>query len=323
MKLKASAPGILSNLQKASFIYTLLGFIVVFVISCILSPSFLTLDNMLTILRQASLLTLLSMGLTAVVLTGNIDLSVAACAALSACISASLMANGTSIFVSVLCGIGVGALTGMLNGFLVGVLHLPSFIASYGTRMLLSGLAIIVMNGGVIYGLPENFQLIANGYVGRIPVLIIIAVVFIFLLTILYQKTTFGRQLYMYGSNPMSAKYSGINTLFILMAAFTLSGVCASIGGIALAARANAADATIANAYVLTTIASVVVGGTSMLGGEGGIIGTFIGAMVLSMITNIMNILLIDANWQNFVIGAAILLMVWIDVSSRNRKLKK
>jgi len=321
MNLKVSTPKI--NTKKVSFIYTLLGCVVVFVISSMLSPAFLTIDNMLTILRQASLLTLLSMGLTAVVLTGNIDLSVAACAALSACVSATLMADGSPIFLSILCGLGVGLLTGLLNGFLVGVLHLPSFIASYGTRMLLSGLAIIVMNGGVIYGLPDNFQLIATGYVGPISVLIIIAIVFLVILNVLYQHTTFGRQLYMYGSSPSTAKYSGINTLFVLMAAFALSGVCASIGGIALAARANAADATIANAYVLTSIAAVVVGGTSMLGGEGGVIGTFIGAIVLSMITNIMNILLIDANWQNFVIGAAILLMVWIDVTSRNRRLKK
>ena len=321
MKLNISAPKF--NFKKVSFIYTLLGCVVVFVISSLLSPAFLTVDNMLTILRQASLLTLLSMGLTAVVLTGNIDLSVAACAALTACVSAGLMAKGTPIWIGIIYGLGVGLMTGLLNGFLVGVLHLPSFIASYGTRMLLSGLAIIVMNGGVIYGLPDNFQLIATGYVGPVSVLIIIALVCLVLLNTLYQHTTFGRQLYMYGSSPSTAKYSGINTLFILMASFVLSGVCASIGGIALAARANAADATIANAYVLTSIAAVVVGGTSMLGGEGGVIGTFIGAIVLSMITNIMNILLIDANWQNFVIGAAILLMVWIDVTSRNRKLKK
>ena len=198
---------------------------------------------------------------------------------------------------------------------------MPSFIATYGTRMMLTGLAIIVMNGGVIYGLNENFQKIATGYIGPVSMILVIAIVCVILIAVLFNKTTFGRQLYMYGSNPNAAKYAGCNTLLILFLSFVLSSACASIGGIVLVARANAADSTIANAYVLTTVAAVVVGGTSMLGGEGGIFGTVIGSVVLCMITNIMNILLIDSNWQNLVIGLAILLMVWIDVSSRKGKM--
>lgn len=322
MKKNIDAKAIISKLTNLSFFYTLVAMLALFVVASFLSPSFRTVDNVLTILRQAGLLVLLSMGLTAVVITGNIDLSVAACAALSGCITASLIANNQPIVLGIVAGLAVGAATGLLNGILVGVLNLPSFIATYGTRMLLTGLAIIVMNGGVIYGLNENFQKIATGYVGPVSMILVITIVFVTLLGILYNKTTFGRELYMYGSNANAAKYSGSNTLLILILAFVLSSVCASIGGIVLVARANAADSTIANAYVLTTVAAVVVGGTSMLGGEGGIFGTVIGAIVLCMITNIMNILLIDSNWQNLVIGMAILLMVWIDVSSRKSKMK-
>lgn len=322
MKASQKVKSVISGITGVSFFYTLLAALALFIVASFLSPSFRTVDNILTILRQAGILILLSMGLTAVVITGNIDLSVASCAALSGCITASLIANGQPIVLGILAGLLVGAVTGLLNGILVGVLNLPSFIATYGTRMMLTGLAIIVMNGGVIYGLDEDFQKIATGYVGPISVILVITAVFVALLAFLFNKTTFGRQLYMYGSNANAAKYSGCNTLLILILAFVLSSVCASIGGIVLVARANAADSTIANAYVLTTVAAVVVGGTSMLGGEGGIFGTVIGAVVLCMITNIMNILLIDSNWQNLVIGLAILLMVWIDVSSRKGKMK-
>lgn len=321
MKRSEQKP-VMKKLTNLSFFYTLIAMLVLFAGSSILSPSFRTVSNILTILRQAGVLVLLSMGLTAVVITGNIDLSVASCAALAGCVTASLIANGHSIVLGILAGLMVGALTGLLNGVLVGILNLPSFIATYGSRMMLSGLAIIVMNGGVIYGLDEGFQKIATGYIGPISIIIVIVVVFVALLAILYNKTTFGRQLYMYGANANAAKYSGCNTTLTLILAFVLSGVCAAIGGIVLVARANAADSTIANAYVLTTVAAVVVGGTSMLGGEGGIFGTVIGAIVLCLITNVMNIMLIDANWQNLVIGMAILLMVWIDVSSRKSKLR-
>ena len=322
MKTPEKLKTMVSKITGVSFFYTLLAALALFAVASVLSPSFRTVDNILTILRQASILVLLSMGLTAVVITGNIDLSVAACAALSGCITASLIANGHSIVLGILAGILVGVLTGLLNGFLVGVMNLPSFIATYGTRMMLTGLAIIVMNGGVIYGLNENFQKIATGYIGPVSMILVIAIVCVILIAVLFNKTTFGRQLYMYGSNPNAAKYAGCNTLLILFLSFVLSSACASIGGIVLVARANAADSTIANAYVLTTVAAVVVGGTSMLGGEGGIFGTVIGSVVLCMITNIMNILLIDSNWQNLVIGLAILLMVWIDVSSSKGKMK-
>lgn len=323
MKKTLSSSPLLSRLREVSFLYTLLGFAVIFIISSFLSPSFLQVGNLLTILRQASLLVILSMGLTAVVITGNIDLSVASCAALTGCICAKMMTTGHSIAGAILVSLLVGVATGLFNGFLVGVLNLPSFIASYGTRMVLSGLAIIVMNGGVIYGLDERFQFLATGYIGPIPFLILLAVVFVIILGLLYYKTTYGRQLYMYGSNHMAAQYSGMNTLFILISSYVLSGLCASIGGVILAARANAADSTMASPYVLQTVAAVVVGGTSLLGGEGGLIGTVIGSLVLVMITNIMNILMIDANWQNLVIGISILLMVWIDVTTRNRRMKK
>lgn len=323
MKKNLSSSGVLSRVRELSFLYTLLGFLVIFVISSFLSPSFLKVSNILTILRQAGLLVILSMGLTAVVITGNIDLSVAHCAALTGCICAKMMTSGYSIPVSILASLLVGVVTGLFNGVLVGVLNLPSFIASYGTRMVLSGLAIIVMNGGVIYGLDEKFQYLANGYVGPVPFLVILAAVMVAILAFVYYKTTYGRQLYMYGSNHMAAKYSGMNTLFILISAYVLSGLCASIGGVILAARANAADSTMASPYVLQTVAAVVVGGTSLLGGEGGVIGTVIGSLVLVMITNIMNILMIDSNWQNLVIGISILLMVWIDVSTRKSRMKK
>lgn len=321
---KTGINALISRLLETRWLYSFLGLLVIFIGSSILSSSFLTASNLITILRQASILLMLSLGLTAVVLTGNIDLSVNSCAALTGCICAKMLVDGMPVAGAIGLSVLVGVVSGLVNGLLVGTLRLPSFIATYGTNMVLSGLATVVMNGGVIYDLPKGFNNLGVGFIGAIPIPIIIAAFFCILLAVLLQRTTLGRKIYMYGHNLVASKYSGTNNLLILLIAYIICGLTGSLGGVLMCARLNAADAGMADTYGLQIVAAVVVGGTSLLGGEGSVFGTIIGAIVLASITNIMNIMKVDSAWQNLVIGVVILLMVWIDVvTSKKRKGKK
>ena len=323
MKKRFGEASALNRILDIHWLYSFLGLVVIFVISSFLSKSFFTPGNLMTILRQASILLMLSLGLTAVVLTGNIDLSVNSCAALTGCICAKMLVQQMPVGLAILISMLVGVASGVFNGFLVGVLRLPSFIATYGTNMVLSGLATIVMNGGVIYDLPAGFCQLGVGYLGPIPIPIIIVAAAAIVLVLVLQKTTLGRKIYMYGHNLTASKFSGTSNLRILMISFILCGLTGAFGGILMCARLNAADAGMADTYGLQIVAAVVVGGTSLLGGEGSIFGTIIGAIVLTSITNIMNLLMIDSAWQNLVVGAVILLMVWIDVFTRSKRTKK
>ncbi|MCB6202003.1 ABC transporter permease [Extibacter muris] len=308
---------------ESKYFYVVLSLLFMVVISSMLSQSFLTPGNLITILRQASILLMLSLGLTAVVITGNIDLSVGSLAALTGCVCAKMLVGGIPIAAAILASLAIGLIIGVLNGLLVGVLKLPSFVATYGMNMVASGLAMIVMNGGVIYGLPDKFTTIGIGYVGSIPIPIILSGVMAVVVYVLLQKTTFGRNIYMIGFNTQAANYSAVNCLGTLLAAYAFCGVTGSLGGIMLTARLNAADAGMSETYGIQIVAAVVMGGTSLLGGEGGVIGTVIGAIILTIIVNIMNIIGVNSNWQNFAVGIVIILMVWIDIYTRNRRARK
>lgn len=311
------------KILESKYVYVVLSLLFMIIISSLLSPSFLTVSNLITILRQASILLMLSLGLTAVVITGNIDLSVGSCAALTGCICAKMLVAGVAVPAAMLISISIGLAIGIVNGCLVGVIKLPSFVATYGMNMVASGLAMIVMNGGVIYGLPAKFTTIGIGYIGRIPIPIIISGLMLLIVYILLQKTTFGRNVYMIGFNMQAANYSAINCLGTLQAAYAFCGVTGALGGIMMTARLNAADAGMSETYGLQIVAAVVMGGTSLLGGEGGVIGTVIGAIILTIIVNIMNIVGVNSNWQNFAVGIVIILMVWIDIYTRSRRAKK
>jgi len=306
------------EIKRSKSFYSLIGLIGLVIISSIIAPNFRTLNNMITILRQASVLLILSSGLTAVLLTGSMDLSVGATAGFIGCICAKLIKSGIPIPVAFIIGIVIGALVGFVNGTLAGIL--PSFIATYATNWVMSGLAIIVMNGAVIYDLPKNFTKLGVGYVGPIPVLVIIAAVLVVILYILLQKTTYGRQVYAYGSNAEAARYSGMPIKRIMKSTFMICSVCAGIAGMIITARLNAADAAMGEAYGLQTVAAVVIGGTSMLGGEGGVGGTVIGAMILTIIVNVMNLKGVSSFAQPMVVGIVIIAMVLFDINSKRKK---
>ena len=217
-----------------------------------------------------------------------------------------------------LVGILIGMVVGCINGLLAGIL--PSFIATYGTNWVMSGLAVIVMQGADIYYLPKGFTQFGVGYTGPIPNLIIIATIIVIIIYVLLQRTTYGRQVYSYGSNPVAAKYAAIPVKKIMVSAFMMCSMCAGVAGMLITARLNAADAAMGDSYGLQTVAAVVIGGTSMLGGEGGVLGTVIGSLILTIIVNVMNLKGISSFAQGLVVGIVIIAMVLFDTYTKRRQ---
>ncbi len=318
---KSSMSNFWESLKGLKSFYSFIGLAGIFAASALLSSEFLLADNLLTILRQASVLLILSTGLTSVVLIGGMDLSVGATAAFVGCTCAQFLKLGLPVGTVFFVGALLGAVVGVLNSVLIHYVRLPSFIATYGINWIMKGLSIIIMNGAIVFGLPEGFTWFGTGYFGYLPVIVIFALVLVVLVYVFLQKTTFGRDLYALGSNAEAALYSGMNVRNVTFAAFVLCGVTAGIGGLLMTARMNAAEAAMGDAYGLQTVAAVVIGGTSMLGGEGGMVGTVIGALILTIIVNIMNLLGISSFAQSMVVGVVIISMVLFDSYSRNRSM--
>jgi ribose transport system permease protein len=301
-------------------LFSLFGLLAIVLVSSLISDRFLRVSNIITILRQSSILLILSLGLTGVVLTGGIDLSISAIAAFVGCTVAQLLKSSMPISLVVLIGLTVGAVIGIFNGLLVGKLKMPPFVATYGMMMVVNGFSLIMMQGAIIYGLPESFTWFGVGYISFIPIPVILAFLVSVFFIILFRQTTFGTELYIIGSNETAAKYSSIPVDRRLITIYGISGLTAGFAGLILTARLDAAEVAMSEAFGLQTVAAVVIGGTSLLGGEGGAFGTVIGALVLTIVVNIMNIVGISSFVQPIVIGFVIITTVFIDVTIKKRK---
>lgn len=280
----------------------------------LVSPAFLTKTNGLNVLRQASLAAILALGETIVILTAGIDLSIGAVLTTSGIVAASVLKiEGLPIWVGVLAGVGFGALVGFMNGVMVAIVRLPPFIATYGTMWIASGLSVVFLRGYIIYDFDERFRFIGKGYFFGIPMpIIIMAGVFLMLYFVMH-KTTFGRSIYALGANKEAARLSGIQIEKTLIIAYTLSGLCAGMAGLLFVARLNAAEAGLGESLLLPVIAGIVLGGTSLYGGEGGVAGTLIGTLIMTIVVNGMNLLGISSMWQATVQGAIIVIAVLLD----------
>jgi ribose transport system permease protein len=284
------------------------------------SDVFLTQSNLLNVFRQASLLFLMASGLTLVVLTGGIDLSIGANVALSACLAGTLIkATGSPVEGAVLA-LGCGTLIGVVNGVLVAMLRMPSFIATYGMMWLINGLTYYYMAGNTIYGFPQGFRQLGSGYLFAIPVPVYLMLLFLGLAALFTSRTIYGQQVYAIGSNPVSARFSGIPVKRRLVLVYALSGLMAGLASLVFLARLNSAEGDIGAPLTLPAIAAVLIGGTSLFGGVGTPSGTLIGALLLTLVLNGLNLLNIDANWQPFVTGAIIIVAVLVDSVSRQRQ---
>jgi len=305
--------------ELAFVVFTRTAFLAALVVLlAIASPHFLTTSNMVIVLRQAALLFLMSAGLTLVVLTGGIDLSVGAVLCLAACLGAGFIAQGM-VLTGVLCALAAGLACGLVNGALVAYVGIPAFIATYGMLWIAHGLGYVFMKGEVIHGFPAAFRILGAGFFGFVPIPIWIAGILLLALHIVLHLTRFGRALYAIGGNAVAARLTGMPVKRHLVTAYALSGVLAAFAGLVVIARVNAADSGTGEELLLTAIAAVCLGGTSLFGGSGGIAGTAIGALILALVVNGMNMLSIATFWQAFAMGVIVILAVLADVSFKRR----
>jgi ribose transport system permease protein len=291
-------------------------FALVFLVTllALVSPAFFTKTNGLNVLRQASLAAILAFGETIVILTAGIDLSIGAVLTTSGIVAGTVLKiEGLPIWVGMLAGLGFGAAVGVINGLMVAVVRLPPFIATYGTMWIATGLSVVFLQGYIIYDFDERFRFIGKGYVFGIPMPIIIMAVLYVIGYFLMHRTTFGRSIYALGANREAARLSGIKIERTLILAYAISGFCAGLAGLLFVARLNAAEAGLGESLLLPVIAGIVLGGTSLTGGEGTILGTLIGTLIMTIVVNGMNLLGISSMWQATVQGAIIIIAVLLD----------
>jgi ribose transport system permease protein len=300
-------------------VFTRTAFLVLLVgVLALASPHFLTPANTLIVLRQAALLFLMAAGLTLVVLTAGIDLSIGAVLGLAACVGAALIAKG-AVLSGIVAALAVGLACGVVNGALVAYIGIPSFIATYGMLWVAHGLAYVFMKGEVIHGFPAGFRFLGAGFLGGIPMPVLVAGALIIVLHIVLHLTRFGRALYAIGGNALAARLTGMPTRRYLVTVYGFSGLLAAFAGLVVIARVNAADSGTGEELLLTAIAAVCLGGTSLFGGIGGIVGTAVGSLILALVVNGMNMLNVATFWQSFVTGAIVILAVLADVSFKRR----
>jgi ribose transport system permease protein len=299
--------------------YRLLGVILLGFALALSTDAFLTVTNLLNVLRQASLVFLVASGLTLVIVTAGLDLSIGANLGLSACLAAAAIQATGSITLGAGVGVLSGVVIGILNGLMITLLRLPPFIATYGMLWMVYGINYWYMAGSTIYGFPEGFRTLGSGYLLGVPVPVYLLGVCMLVGGLFTRYTTFGHDIYAIGAKREAARLSGIPVRRRLMLVYTLSGGMAGLSGIVYLARLNSAEAGMGDPLLLPAIAAVLIGGTSLFGGVGNLSGTFIGALILTLTLNGMNLLTVSANWQPLVTGVIVLLAAWIDASSRGR----
>jgi len=282
------------------------------VILAIASPVFATSSNLLNVALATSVTALLAAGQTFVIILAEIDLSVGAILGFSAAITAMVLRHHSTI-TGIVVGLAVGAAAGLVNGLLVTKTRMPSFIATLATLSILSGLALQLTQGNPVSVSDYNFQNIGQARIAGIPTPVWIMLVVFVIFGILLARTRFGRYAYATGDNAEAAKLSGISVDRVKILAFVISGALAALAGFIVTARLSTAEPTAGTGLELEAIAAVIIGGTSLAGGRGDLLGTIVGALILGVIDNGMNLLNVNPFLQDVVKGLVILFAVLLD----------
>jgi ribose transport system permease protein len=278
------------------------------------SPYFWTGQNIQALFLQMSVIGIIAIGETMVIITAGIDLSVSTVVGLSGTMAAYLIVQyGFNVPLGFVSGILVGGAVGLLNGILITRLLLPPFIATLGTLSVAGGVALLVTNGQAVFGLPDSFANLGTGTVGPIPVPVIILAGVAIFGYVLMSHTTLGRSAYAIGSNPETARLSGINIRLTLLLIYVIQGLLAGLGGVIDASRVITGQPLGGTNYNLQAIAAAVIGGASLFGGEGSILGALIGALLIELISNGSDLLNISTFWQEVILGIVIVLAVLYD----------
>lgn len=301
-----------SFLQK---IGPFIGLLLIVIVISIMSPNFLTINNIFNVLRQVSINALIAFGMTFVILTGGIDLSVGSILALTGAVTAGFLASGMDPIFAMSLGLLLGAVLGAINGVIIAKGKVAPFIATLATMTIYRGLTLVYTEGKPISGLGDSlsFQLLGKGYFFGIPVPIVTMVLSFGILYFILKKTTFGRRVYAVGGNEEASKLSGISVDRIKIYVYSLTGALSALAALILTSRLNSAQPTAGTMFELDAIAAVVLGGTSLTGGRGWIVGTVIGALIIGVLNNGLNLIGVSSFFQQVVKGAVILVAVLLD----------
>lgn len=309
-----------------------IALILMVVVMSFMHSSFLTADNGWNIMRQISINMCISIGMTLIILTGGIDLSVGSILAFSGAVTAGLLKNGVAIsqtntfveftvFGAVVVGLLVGGVLGLFNGFMIVKLKIPPFVATLGMLSIARGLTRLWTGGFPITGLGESFAYIGTGFdpVIGFPIPVWISVILVTAFTVLTTRTQLGRYIFAVGSNEQSSHLSGVNVNCVKLWVYTLAGFLAAVGGILVTSRLDSAQPNAGMGYELDSIAAVVIGGTSLSGGRGSILGTVMGCLIIGVLNNSLTLLNVSPNWQLVIKGVVILIAVAIDKMNLNK----
>lgn len=303
---------------------SLLALLLMIVIFSICAEGFFTEDNFWLVLRQVSVNTCLSAGMTLVILTGGIDLSVGSILALSGAIMAGLFKNGLefpalnlfigfTLFGAVVAGLIVGSSLGFFNGLMITRFRIPPFVATLAMLTIARGLTELWTGGAAITGLGRTFGYLGTGWFLGVPVQVWACAAIVVIVMIMLKKTRFGRYVYAVGGNERAAKLSGLNVNRIKLLVYTMTGALSAVGGLIVTSKLNSATPTAGDGYELDSIAAVVIGGTSLSGGKGSVLGTILGALIIGVLNSGLIILQVPPFWQKVIKGFVILLAVAID----------
>ncbi|MDT7509120.1 ABC transporter permease [Bifidobacterium sp. H1HS16N] len=282
------------------------------------APNFGTLSNLFNVARAISINAILAAGMTLVIITAGIDLSVGSTIAVSGCVAVLAARSGMNPLIAVSLGIIVGAIAGLVNGLLIAYCNLAAFIVTLGTMTFLRGLAYTITGGLPIVDNNLSFRAIGNGYIWHIPIPFIIMVVVYLVMWVVLDKTRYGAHVYAVGGNPEAARLAGINVKSVLMSVYLIAGLCAGLAGCIFAARVVSAQPTAGNGYEMDAIAATVLGGTSLAGGKGRISGTVIGSVIFGVLTTGLVLMNVPFFTQQLIKGVVIIIAVLIDGMKQN-----
>jgi inositol transport system permease protein len=306
----------LSILSKYGIVFILLAMVI---LMSFLSPAFLNAQNLLNIVRQISFIGIVAMGVTIVIITTGIDLSSGSVIALTSVMVASFAHPGDSLIGALALGVGIGVVCGGINGIITAKGKIPSFIATLGMMTAARGLALLYSDGRPIPNLSDSFKFLGKGEIAGVPFPIIVFVGIGIISHILLSKTKFGKYTYAIGGNANAAKICGINVDRYLILIYIYAGLLSAIAGMMLTARISVGQPSMGVSFELDAIAAAVIGGTSLSGGVGTIPGTIVGALIIGVLNNSLDLLGVSSYWQQILKGAIIVSAVLID-SRKNKK---
>jgi ribose transport system permease protein len=316
--LGAASLGLARRLALSRYTGVLLGIVAIVVYLSITEPVFLTWDNWQNIIRSQAVVLTLAAGMTFVVLTGGIDLSIASATVGSSMILGLAIQHGAPWWLGCLAGIGMGVGFGLANGVMIGVLGIPFFVVTLGTLSIYQSIALLTTNGETIslFAIPEfdSVQTLINGETGPFPNVLLLALALYLVGSFVLHLTPFGRSVYAVGSNPDAARLTGINVRTVLVAVYAIAGLTAGFAAVVQTGRLTAAGPQVDPNLMLSVIAAVLIGGTAFTGGDGGLLGTAIGVMFLGLVQNGLQLSSVSTFWQGTVSGSILILAVGLGV---------